>query len=175
MLFYLTTLNLARFLKEDPPSVREDKVDVQVFNVVEAWKHFDFLCQNYVLKGLLDELYNVYGSKKMAKELWEFLDHKYKSKDASANKFLVDQFLNFKTVDSRTIISQVQELQLIIHGIHAERMVISESFQVASIIEKLPSAWKDFKNYLMYKVKEMTVEQFIVKLCIEEDNRHSER
>lgn len=28
MLFYLTTLYLARFLKEDPPTVREDRVDV---------------------------------------------------------------------------------------------------------------------------------------------------
>ena len=42
MLFYLTNLNLARFLKEDPPTIREDEVDVQIFNIVEAWKHSDF-------------------------------------------------------------------------------------------------------------------------------------
>ena len=44
MLFYLTTLNLARFLKKDPPTVKEDEVDVQTFNAVEVWKHSDFLC-----------------------------------------------------------------------------------------------------------------------------------
>ena len=27
MLFYLTTLNLARFLKEDPPKIREDETN----------------------------------------------------------------------------------------------------------------------------------------------------
>ena len=111
----------------------------------------------------------------MAKELWESLDHKYKLEDAHAKKFLVGQFLNFKMVDSKTIFSQVQEFQLIIHGIRAERMVISEAFQVASIIEKLPPTLKDFKSYLMHKMKGMTVEQVIVRLYIEEDNKRSER
>jgi len=158
MLFYLTTLNLARFLKEDPPTVREDEVDAQAFHAVDAWNHSDFLCRNYVLNGLADGLYNVYSSKKTAKELWESLDQKYKSEDAGAKKFLVGQFLNYKMVDSKTVISQVQELQLIIHEIHAEGMAISESFQVAALVDKLPPSWKEFKSYLMHKRKEMTVE-----------------
>ena len=107
MLLYLTTLNLARFLKEDPPSVREDETDTQVLLALEAWKHSDFLCRNYVLNGLSDALYNVYSSKKTAKELWESLDKKYKSEDAGAKKFLVGQFLNFKMVDTKTVISQL--------------------------------------------------------------------
>ncbi|KZV20598.1 hypothetical protein F511_21871 [Dorcoceras hygrometricum] len=64
--------------------------------------------------------------------------------------------------DSKPIISQVQELQLILHDIHAEGMTLSESFQVAAIIEKLPPSWKDFKNYLKHKRKEMNVEELIV-------------
>ncbi|KZV54689.1 hypothetical protein F511_42971 [Dorcoceras hygrometricum] len=78
-------------------------------------------------------------------------------------------------LDSKHVISQVQELQLILHDIHAEGMTLSESFQVAAIIEKLPPAWKDFKNYLKHKRKEMNVEELIVRLRIEEDNRNSER
>ena len=88
----------------------------------------------------------------------------YKSKDVSTKKFVVGKFLNFIMVDSKTIVNQVHKLQLIIHGILAEGMVISESFQVAAIIEKLPPAWNDFKNYLMHKRKEMTVEDLIVRL-----------
>lgn len=38
-------------------------------------------------------------------------------------------------VDSKTVIGQVQELQVILHEIYAEGMVLSESFQVAVIIE----------------------------------------
>ncbi|KAL6326053.1 hypothetical protein AAG906_000928 [Vitis piasezkii] len=113
MLFYLTTLNLARFLTEDAPKLKEDEHDIQVISAIDAWKHSDFLCRNYVMNGLVDSLYN----------------------DAGAKKFVV----------------------------------------VAAIIEKLPPAWKDFKNYLKHKRKEMSIEDLIIRLRIEEDNRRSEK
>ena len=56
------------------------------------------------------------------------------------------QFLYYKIVDSKTVVSQVKELQVILHEMHAEGMMLSETFQVADIIEKLSPAWKDFKN-----------------------------
>ena len=69
MLFYLTTLNLARFLIEDAPKLKEEEHDVQVFSVMDAWKHFDFLCRNYVMNALTDSSYNVYSDKRTTKEL----------------------------------------------------------------------------------------------------------
>ncbi|RVW85618.1 Retrovirus-related Pol polyprotein from transposon TNT 1-94 [Vitis vinifera] len=175
MLFYLTTLNLARFLTEDAPKLKEDEHDIQVISAIDAWKHSDFLCRNYVMNGLADSLYNVYSDKKTAKELWESLDRKYKTEDARAKKFVVGRFLDYKMVDSKTVVSQVQELQVILHEIHAEGMMLSETFQVAAIIEKLPPVWKDFKNYLKHKRKEMSIEDLIIRLRIEEDNRRSEK
>ncbi|KAL0332983.1 UNVERIFIED_CONTAM: Retrovirus-related Pol polyprotein from transposon TNT 1-94 [Sesamum calycinum] len=77
-------------------------------------------------------------------------------------------------VDSKTVMNQVQEFQMILHDLHAEGMKLSESFQVAAMIEKLPPLWKDFKNYLKHKRKEMGLEDLIVRLRIEEDNRLSE-
>ncbi|KAK3023984.1 hypothetical protein RJ639_042874 [Escallonia herrerae] len=110
-----------------------------------------------------------------AKALWESLERKYKTEDAGSKKFVDGKFLDFKMVDSKTVISQVQEFQLILHDIHAEGMVLGESFQVAALIEKLPPTWKDFKNYLKHKRKEMKLEDLIVRLRIEEDNRQSEK
>ena len=78
-------------------------------------------------------------------------------------------------VDSRTVISQVQEIQVILHEIQAEGMILSETFQVTAIIEKLPLGWKDFKNYLKHKRKKINLEELIVRLRIEEDNRGSEK
>ena len=158
MLFYLTTLNLARFLIEDAPKLREDELDIQVISVVDAWKHYYFLCRNYVMNGLVDSLYNVYSNKKIAKELLESIDQKYKIENVGAQKFVMGHFLKYKMVDSKTVVSQVQELQVILHEIHAERMILSKTFQVATIIEKLPHTWKDFKNYLKHKIKEMNIE-----------------
>ena len=43
MLFYMTTLNLERFLTEKAPKLKEDERDIQVISVVDAWKHSDFL------------------------------------------------------------------------------------------------------------------------------------
>ena len=128
-----------------------------------------------MLNSLIDLLYNVYSIKKSTKELWESLDKKYKTEDAGTKKFVVGRSLNYKMVDSKTVVSQVQEIQVILHEIHYKGMIVSKAFQVAAIIEKLPPAWKDFKNYLKHKRKEMNVEELIVRLRIEENNGRSEK
>ncbi|GJR38490.1 pol polyprotein [Tanacetum coccineum] len=121
MFFYLTTLGLARFLKETAPQVEPpaegQSSNAQAVQAVEAWKHSDFLCHNYVLNGLIDPLYNVYCKTTTAKELWESLERKYKTEDAGSRS------ASFA------------------HDIHAEGMTLSETFQVAAIIEKLPPSW----------------------------------
>ena len=60
---------------------------------------------------------------------------------------------------------------MILHEIHAKRMMLNETFQVVAIIEKLPHAWKDFKN----KQKEMSVRDLIVRLRIKENNKGSKK
>ena len=56
-------------------------------------------------------LYNVYNQLKIAKELWDSLEKKYKTEDASTKKFGVGKFMDFVMVDSQTVISQVQNFQ----------------------------------------------------------------
>ena len=75
-------------------------------------------------------------------------------------------FFDYKIVDSKTVVSQVQELQVILHEIYVEGMTLNETFQVTAIIEKLPPAWKDFKNYLKHKRNEMSIEDLIIRLRI---------
>ena len=79
MLFYLTTLNLVRFLNEDVPKLDIGETDKEKLAAMDASNDFDFLCCNYVLNGLENTLYNVYSPLKMAKELWDSLDKKYKT------------------------------------------------------------------------------------------------
>ena len=69
MLFYLTTLNLTRFLIEDAPEVKDVETNVQIVQSAEAWKHSDYLCHNYVMNSLTDSMYNVYSAMKTAKGL----------------------------------------------------------------------------------------------------------
>ena len=113
-----------------------------------------FLCKNYILNGLDNMLYNVYSVKESSKALWESLDLKYKIEDAGEKKFTIGRFLDYKMLDSKTVMIQVQEILLIIHDLHAEGMILNEPFQVGEIIENLPPSWRDFKNYLKHKRKE---------------------
>jgi len=69
MLFYLKTLSLQKFISEDIPTFPDETLDKERFMVMEAWNHADFLCKNYILNGLEDDLYNVYSICKTSKEL----------------------------------------------------------------------------------------------------------
>ncbi|CAM8943434.1 unnamed protein product [Rhodiola kirilowii] len=175
MHFYLSQLGLGRYLTEETPTVAEGETDNQVLIAYNAWKDAEYLCRNYMMNCLSDVLYKVYKSKSSAKELWVALDRKYRTENAGSKKYLVGRFLEFSMVDSKTVTSQVHELQLIMHEMNAEGMVVNEPFQVAAVIEKLPSGWKDFKNYLKHKRKEMSMEDLVIRLKNEEDNRLSDK
>nr|GEU62051.1 hypothetical protein [Tanacetum cinerariifolium] len=95
--------------------------------------------------GLVDSLYNVYRKTTTTKELWESLERKYKTKDAGTKKFMVARILDYKMVDSKNMISQ------------------------------LPPSWVEFKNYLKHKRKEMSVEDLVILLRIEEDNKLAQK
>ena len=88
------------------PKLKEKETDRQVVAAVEAWKHADFLCKNYTLNELDNTLYGVYISIKTAKELWNSLEKKYKTEDAGSKKFIVGKLLDYKMVDSKTVLSQ---------------------------------------------------------------------
>ncbi|KAF3684553.1 hypothetical protein T459_03451 [Capsicum annuum] len=107
MFFYLTTLCLQWFTSEYAPEVPEETSDKDRFIIIEAWKHSDFLCRNYILSGFQDDLYNVYSGTKTSKKLWGALERKYKKEDAGIKKFLVARFLDFKMIDSKSVVSQV--------------------------------------------------------------------
>ncbi|XP_023730226.2 uncharacterized protein LOC111877958 [Lactuca sativa] len=109
-----------KFLTEEAPRMPEGEGNVQALTTIDAWKHSDFLCRDYVLNGLFDSLYNVYCVTKTTKELWESLDKKYKTEDVGTKKFVVARFLDYKMVDDKTVMSQVQELQVLLHDMHIE-------------------------------------------------------
>ena len=60
MLFYLTTLDLQRYLEEEEPVPAPGKETVanEILSV-NTWKHSDFLCRNYILNCLDKVLYKV--------------------------------------------------------------------------------------------------------------------
>ncbi|XP_016651037.1 PREDICTED: uncharacterized protein LOC107881548 [Prunus mume] len=168
-------MNLAHVVREEAPKSGENPMSKETMMTIEAWKQSDFLCRNYILNRLDDTLYDIYSSYNSAKEVWELLEKKYKTEDAGAKKFVIGKFLKYAMVDSKTVIKQVEELQILIHDLLAEGCSINEHFQVGAIIEKLPSSWKDFKIYLKHKRREMSMEDLILRLRVEEDHRKGDK
>ena len=164
MLFYLTTMNLANIVKENVPKPDKEPLSKESLMTIEAWTQSDFLCRNYILNRLENNLYDIYSSYKTAKQVWEMLEKKYKTEDAGAKKFVIGKFLKYNMVDSKAVVKQVEELQVIIHELHSEGCSINDQFQVGSIIEKLPPSWNDFKIYLKHKRREMSMEDLILRL-----------
>ncbi|GJZ36684.1 DNA polymerase zeta catalytic subunit-like protein [Tanacetum coccineum] len=108
-------------------------------------------------------------------EIWESLEKKYMTQVACSKKFVVGKFLNFKMNDAKPVVKQVEELQIIVHEMEVEGMGINSNFLVGSIIEKLPQSWKNFKLYLKHLTDDMSFEQLVLKIRVEEDNRMIEK
>lgn len=99
-------LNLPNFLRRKPKSV-DDEIDVQAsYGRIEPFKVPMLELYSQLPFWLL---YNVYCIKKITKSLCKSLNRKYKTEDSEAKKFIVGKFLNYKMVDSRTMINQVHE------------------------------------------------------------------
>ena len=54
------------------------------------------------------------------------LEKKYKTEDARAKNLVIGKFLKYNMVDTKTVIKQVEEIQVLIHELHAEGCAISE-------------------------------------------------
>jgi len=59
-------------------------------------------------------LFDVYQSMESAKELWEVLESKYISEDASSKNFVVSQFNNYKMIEEYSVLDQLHEIQRIL-------------------------------------------------------------
>ena len=78
-------------------------------------------------------------------------------------------------VDSKPVTKQVEKIQILMHELHGEGCSINEHFQVGAIIEKLPPSWNDFKIYLKHKRREMSIEDLILRLRVEEDHHKGDK
>ncbi|XP_010426558.1 PREDICTED: uncharacterized protein LOC104758609 [Camelina sativa] len=151
MCILLTMLNLNKYVKEDAPVLSPENKDPLYLASVNTWSHADFLCKSYILSCLTDPLYVVYNKVKTSKDLWDALEKKYKVSDAGLLKYAMANFFDFKMVDSKPIMEQVEALQFLKNEIDSAGMLISESLMVNHLIENLPTSWLDFKNYLFHK------------------------
>ncbi|KAM1453552.1 hypothetical protein EV1_003162 [Malus domestica] len=78
-------------------------------------------------------------------------------------------------VDSKSVVSQVEEIQKLIYELHSKGCKINEHFQVGAIIENFLTSWNDFKIYFKHKRHEMNIEDLILRLRVEEYHKKVDR
>ncbi|ERM99125.1 hypothetical protein AMTR_s00101p00151910 [Amborella trichopoda] len=105
-----------------------------------------------------------------AKELWEVLEAKYKE-DACRKKYLISRYLNFKITEENLVLAQIHDFQIIANELASNGIKFDNLFHVEAIIDKLLPSWKDYKNTLMHKSEDFSLEQLMTHLRIEEETR----
>ncbi|GJW62351.1 zinc finger, CCHC-type containing protein [Tanacetum coccineum] len=170
MQFLLATLKVAYVLTKPYPEESEDET-LAASRERLKFENDDFICRGHILNAMSDPLFDVYQNYSTAKELWNALEERYFTEDATSKKFIVSKFNSYKMVDSRPIMDQMYELEHILSMFTQNNMNMDESIQVASIIDKLPSTWKDVKKNLKHRKDDLSLKDFGKHLLIEEQYR----
>lgn len=177
VLFFLTTIKLSYILGDDLPSIPDEKEDdtdeckKKLHEARQKRKEDDFLCRGHILNALSDSVYNGHRAIETAKELWVTLDNKYRIEEASNQKFLIGNYFDFKMNDSKSVLTQVHELQSIVNNLKNAEITLPEAFQVGAIIAKLPTSWNGYKKKLKHDDTKHTLDSLMRHLRIEEDSR----
>ncbi|KAK0583791.1 hypothetical protein LWI29_003107 [Acer saccharum] len=174
LFFLLTVLKIAYVL--DPnlqplPEPNKDK-DTDTLQAERKKRSEDeVMCRGHILNTLSDSLYDLYNTMKSPKEIWNALEYKYKAEKEGTDKFLILKYFEFTMVDTKPILDQIHELQILVTKLRELKVEISESFQVGAIITKLPSSWNDYRKKLLHRRDDISLEELQKHLRIEEETR----
>ena len=98
MEFFLTIKKVMAALTTDKPQLPNKPAETDAANMaswteqskqLQTWTEQNYLCKNFILYGLSDDLYDYYNSnEKTAKEIWEALKKKYDTEEAGEKNML---------------------------------------------------------------------------------------
>ncbi|XP_023740381.1 uncharacterized protein LOC111888443 [Lactuca sativa] len=173
MHFLLATLKMVYVLSTPMLGFIEDET-LEATRRRSKWDNDDYIYRGHILNGMSGSLFDNYKNVETAKELWDFLESKYMTEDASSKKFLVSNFMGYRMTDFRPVMEQFHEMLRILGQFTQQNLKMDETIFVAMIIDKPPPFWKDFKHNLKHNKEELTLTQFRSHLRIEESLRTQE-
>ncbi|CAL9232677.1 unnamed protein product [Arabidopsis halleri] len=152
MELFLKQLNLTYVLSEPCPATGSSPGPeiTRADSAGKKWLRDDYLCHNHLMNSLSDHLYRRYSKKfKHAKELWDELKWVYQCEESNSKRSQVRKYIEFRMVEERPILEQVQVFNKIADSIVSAGMFLDEAFHVSTIISKFPPSWRGFCNRLM--------------------------
>jgi hypothetical protein len=92
---------------------------------------------------------------------------KYGVSDVGSELYVTESFHDYKMTDNRSIVEQAYEIHCIVKELDHLKTVLPGRFVVECITTKLPSTWRNFATSLKYKRHEISVENLIMSLNVE--------
>ena len=72
--------------------------------------------------------------------------------------------------EDRDVSSQIHDYHLLINDLAIEDIKLPEPFVVGYLVRTFPESWKDYKNNMKHKRKQMSLKDVIIYIRIEEQN-----
>jgi len=124
-----------------------------------------------IISNLSDGLVHVYIDETEAKALWDALLATYDATDAGNKLYLMESFHDYRMVNNRSMVEHAHEVQCIVKDLDLLKCPIPDKFVAGCIIAKLPFTWRNFATTLKHKRQEISVENLIATLDVEEKAR----
>ncbi|CAH9104236.1 unnamed protein product [Cuscuta europaea] len=139
--------------------------------LLQQWTYSNKVCRHTILSTLSNELFDVYCTKKVAKEIWDSMIAKYTAEDTVKQKFVIGNYYKWEMKDDKDIKAQIHEYQTLLEDLKGVQIELPEPFVAGILIEKLPESWKDYKRDLKHKFGPMSLNEVITHIIIEDTNR----
>ncbi|RLN33692.1 retrotransposon protein, putative, Ty1-copia subclass, expressed [Panicum miliaceum] len=105
------------------------------------------------------------------KEMWHALVAKYDATDPGSELYTMESFHDYSMVNNRSVLEQAHEIQVLVKELELLKCPLPDKFVVGRMIAKLPSSWRNFATTLKHKRQEISVENLIASLDVEEKAR----
>ncbi|KAK1628810.1 hypothetical protein QYE76_003125 [Lolium multiflorum] len=93
------------------------------------------------------------------------------STEIGSELYIMESFHDIRMVNNRSVVEQAHEIQCIAKELELLKCALPDKFVAGCIIAKLPPSWRNFATTLKHKRQEISVENLIASLDVEEKAR----
>ncbi|POO03569.1 LOW QUALITY PROTEIN: hypothetical protein TorRG33x02_007740 [Trema orientale] len=68
------------------------------------WLEDDYICRGMILNAMSDPIFDIFRHHLIALELWNAVQSRYVTNDAGNHSFLTNKYIEFRMVDSKSIV-----------------------------------------------------------------------
>ncbi|KAL2230926.1 UNVERIFIED_CONTAM: hypothetical protein Sindi_1687000 [Sesamum indicum] len=96
---------------------------------------------------------------------------RYRGDDTGRKTYVVGKWLQFQMIDKKPIMDKIHEYENLVIEVLSEDMKMCENLQANVLLKKFPPTWSEYRNHLKHKKTDLTLQELISHMRMEEANR----